>query len=71
MPPPQPGVTPESIREITDRLDTANGHLSSIAGSLGKLVTIVDHYRPQIDRAAKMAGTPVGKLMTRAAGGRR
>jgi hypothetical protein len=48
-----------------------NRHLGSIAGSLGKVVTTLDHYRPQLDRAAKLAGGPVGKLVSRAAGARR
>jgi hypothetical protein len=64
MPSPQPGVTPESIQQITERLDTANDHLASIAGSLGKVASMLDRYRPQIDRAARLAGGPVGKIMT-------
>jgi hypothetical protein len=44
-----------------------NGHLGSIAGSLGKVVTTLDHSRPHIDRAAKAAASPVGRLVTRAA----
>lgn len=71
MAPSQPVDTPDSIREITQRLDLANEHLASIAVSLGKLATTLDHYRPVIDRAAKLAGSPVGKLMTRTAAARR
>lgn len=40
-----------------------NGHLASIAGSVGKVVTMLDHYRPAMDRAAKVASGPVGTIM--------
>jgi hypothetical protein len=64
MPPRQPADTPDSIREITQRLDQANEHLGSIAGSLGKLATTLDHYRPALDKAARLAGSPAGAVVS-------
>jgi hypothetical protein len=46
-----------------------NGHLADIAKALTTLASTLDHYRPQIDKAAKLADNPVvrrvGKLTGR------
>lgn len=53
-------AAPSSERQAA-ALERIAAAAESIDGRLGELAAAFDHYRPAIDRAAKLAGSPVAK----------